>query len=311
MTSSAAEARGLPLSSDGAAITVGTFDGVHRGHLDVLARLVARADMLRIPSVVVTFDPHPLAVVNPSAAPPLLTTLSEKLEMIAQTGVEYVAVLPFTQALASLSAEAFVDDVLRARFALRELLVGHDHGFGRGRMGDIEVLRALGASRGFDVTVLDAVQTPDGHTVSSTAIRRAVAGGDLVKAATGLGRHYSVAGHVVEGDKRGRQIGFPTINLSPTAPSKLLPPDGVYAVRVQTPQGPFGGMLNLGPRPTFGDASRRVETHVFDASHNWYGSPVRLDFVARLRPTQPFAGIEALRAQLAVDEVSARAALGE
>lgn len=303
------DARGLPLDARGAAITVGTFDGVHRGHQDVLARLVARAAVLNVPSVVITFDPHPLEVVNPSAAPPLLTTLSEKLEVIAQSGVEYVVVVPFTTALASLGAEAFVDDVLRARYALHELLVGHDHGFGRGRMGDIEVLRSLGQARGFDVTVLEPVVAADGHAVSSTAIRRAVAGGDLQRAAAGLGRAYAVSGRVVGGDRRGRLLGFPTLNLSSPPPQKLLPPDGVYAVRVQTPQGAFGGMLNLGPRPTFGDADRRIETHVFDASHDWYGAPIRLDFVARLRETRAFDGIDALREQLGKDEAAARAAL--
>lgn len=299
---------GLPLAA-GAVITVGTFDGVHRGHQDVLATLVRHAEARGLPSVVITFDPHPLEVVNPAAAPPLLTLTHEKLAMFAQAGVSYVAVLPFTPSLAVLEAEQFVDDVLLGRFAMRELLVGHDHGFGRGRMGDIEVLRQLGERRGFRVTVLPPVHTPDGHAISSTAIRRAVAGGDLARAALGLGRPYSLAGTVVRGDQRGRTIGYPTLNLAPLTARKLLPPDGVYAVRVQLPEGPFGGMLNLGPRPTVGDPHRRIETHVFDAGRDWYGAHVRLDFVARLRGTRPFPGLDALRAQLADDERQARAAL--
>ncbi len=302
--------RGLPVG-DGAVVTVGTFDGVHRGHQDVLARLVARASTRGCPSIVVTFNPHPLEVVNPAAAPPLLTTFHEKLEVIAQSGVEHAAVLPFTPALAALGAEEFVDEVLIARFGMRELFVGHDHGFGRGRMGDIDVLRALGRDRGFGVTVLEPVVLANGQAVSSTAIRRAVAGGDLTKAADGLGRPYAVSGRVVGGDRRGRLLGYPTLNLEPPPPQKLLPPDGVYAVRVQTPQGAFGGMLNLGPRPTFGDADRRIETHVFDASHDWYGAPVRLDFVARLRETRAFPSVEALMEQLGRDESAARVALGQ
>lgn len=301
---------GLPLPQ-GAVITVGTFDGVHRGHQDVLATLVRHAEARGVPSVVVTFDPHPLEVVNPAAAPPLLTERDEKLAMFAQSGVSYVAVLPFTRELAAFEAERFVDDVLLGRFAMRELLVGHDHGFGRGRMGDIEVLRSLGASRGFDVTVLPPVHTTDGHAISSTAIRRAVAGGDLDRAAAGLGRPYSLSGIVVRGDQRGRTIGYPTLNLAPLSERKLLPPDGVYAVRVQLPEGEYGGMLNLGPRPTVGDHARRVETHVFDVSRDWYGAHVRLDFVKYLRGTRPFAGLDALRAQLAQDERDARVALSQ
>lgn len=299
---------GLPLDK-GAVITVGTFDGVHRGHQDVLATLVRHAQTRGLPSVVVTFDPHPLEVVNPAAAPPLLTLTNEKLAIFAQTGVSYVAVLPFTPLLAALEAEQFVDEVLLGRFAMRELLVGHDHGFGRGRLGDIEVLRQLGQSRDFGVTVLPPVHTPDGHAISSTSIRRAIAGGDLTRAALGLGRPYSLSGAVVQGDQRGRTIGYPTLNLAPLSARKLLPPDGVYAVRVQLPEGEFGGMLNLGPRPTVGDHQRRVETHVFDAGADWYGAHVRLDFIARLRGTRPFPGLDALRAQLAEDERQARAAL--
>lgn len=299
---------GLPLA-DGAVITVGTFDGVHRGHRDVLATLVRRAEGRRLPSVVITFDPHPLEIVNPAAAPPLLTLLDEKLALFAEAGVSYVAVLPFNETLAAYEAERFVDEVLLGQFAMRELLVGHDHGFGRGRMGDIDVLRELGRLRGFQVDVLSPVHTADGHTISSTAIRRAVAGGDLGRAALALGRPYSVSGVVVRGDQRGRTIGFPTLNLAPVSDRKLLPPDGVYAVRVQLPEGQFGGMLNLGPRPTVGDLGRRIETHVFDASADWYGARIRLDFVGRLRGTRPFSGLDALKSQLAEDELHARALL--
>lgn len=304
------DVRGLPIDDAGSIVTVGTFDGVHRGHQDVLARVVQRARATNRPSVIVTFDPHPLEIVNPSAAPPLLSTFHEKLEIFAQTGVSYVAVVPFTPALAALGAEEFVDDVLRSRFVMAELFVGHDHGFGRGRMGDTDVLRDLGKLRGFGVTVLEPVYAAGGQAVSSTAIRRAIAGGDLAKAAEGLGRPYAVMGKVIGGDKRGRLLGYPTLNLDTPPSHKLLPPDGVYAVRVQTPIGAFGGMLNLGARPTFGDASRRIETHVFDASHDWYGAPVRLDFISRLRETRPFQGVDALVAQLGIDEARARSALG-
>jgi len=301
--------RALPIDARGAVITVGTFDGVHRGHQDVLQQLVARARETERPSVVVTFDPHPLEVLKPDIAPPLLTLHEEKLEMFVQSGVSYVAVLPFTHLLAAYEADTFVDEVLRDRYGLAELLVGHDHGFGRGRLGDIDLLRTLAVDRGMAITCLEPIVAPDGRAISSTVIRRAVADGDLQTAADGLGRPYSVSGRVIAGDQRGRLLGYPTLNLASPPDRKLLPPDGVYAVRVQTPQGPFGGMLNLGPRPTFGDAVRRIEVHVFDASANWYGATVRLDFVARLRETRAFSGMDALREQLVVDEANARRAL--
>jgi riboflavin kinase / FMN adenylyltransferase len=177
--------RATPL---GAVVTVGTFDGVHLGHRAVLDRLAAQARASGLRSVLVTFDPHPLEVVNPAAAPPLLTVGLEKSEVLAESAVEHVVVLPFTPALAALSAERFVDEVLIARVGMRALLIGHDHGFGRGRGGNVDVLRGLAAARGFGLDVLSPVASADGRAVSSTAIRRAVAGGDLARAAAGLGR---------------------------------------------------------------------------------------------------------------------------
>jgi riboflavin kinase/FMN adenylyltransferase len=290
-------------------ITVGTFDGVHRGHRDVIERLVARSHQLGIPSVLVTFDPHPLEIVNPSAAPLLLTTHDEKLEVLAETGIDYMAVVPFTAELAAYSAEAFVELILRRCFRLRELLIGYDHGFGRQRAGNVGVLRTLGERDGFQVDVVDAVSTSEGQSVSSTSIRRAVAGGDLERAAESLGRLYSVSGRVVPGAQRGRTIGFPTINLGAPPPRKLLPPEGVYAVRVQTAGGPVGGMMNLGPRPTFGDSTTSLEAHLFDVTGDFYGAQLRIDFVKRLRQTRKFASAEQLSKQLEQDERDARNSL--
>ena len=300
---------GLPPDSPGTVVTVGTFDGVHRGHWDVLERIVARARALALDSVLVTFDPHPLEVVNPAAAPPLLTVGAEKLEVVAESGIDYMAVVPFTPALQRYTAAQFVDEILCRRFHVRHLVIGYDHGFGRGREGDVEVMAALGASRGFGVEVVSAVADEDARPVSSTLIRRAVAGGDLARAARGLGRWYSVSGRVRQGDGRGRRLGFPTINVEPPPPRKLLPPEGVYAVRVQSPAGPFGGMMNLGPRPTFGDAATSLEVHLFDADVDLYGAFVRVEFVSRLRETRAFAGPDALAAQLGRDAADARRAL--
>jgi riboflavin kinase/FMN adenylyltransferase len=300
---------GLPPDVMRTALTVGSYDGVHRGHQDVLRQLVERARRLGVHSLLVTFDPHPLEVVNPAAAPRLLTVGDEKLEVLAESGIDFAAVLPFTPALAAFSAERFVDEILLGRFRMHDLLMGHDHRFGHNRSGDAETMRRLGEDRGFEVNVVPAVTVNGGQSVSSTAIRRAVAGGDLDGAFRWLGRHYSLGGRVVEGARRGRILGFPTANVAVPGPRKLLPPEGVYAVRVQTPMGPYDGMLNLGPRPTFGDAESVVEAHLFDVNLDLYGARLRVDFVARLRDTQKFSGVDALKAQLERDAINAKRVL--
>ncbi len=300
---------GLPPDVNATVVTVGTFDGVHRGHRDVLDRLVARGKAQGRRTVLVTFEPHPLEVVNPAAAPLMLTVGEEKREVLAESGIDYLAVVPFTPALARYAAQDFVMRVLRDRFSMEYRLMGYDHGFGRNREGDVEVLQALGARVGFHVEVVPPVSIGDGRPISSTSIRRAIAGGDLERAAHALGRPYALGGRVVRGAARGRGLGFPTINLAPPSPRKLLPPHGVYAVRVQTPGGAHGGMLNLGARPTFGDPSVGIEAHLFDASGDWYDAWVRVDFIARLRDTQKFDNAAALVEQLRRDEDDARRAL--
>jgi len=299
---------GLPPTVEATVVTVGTFDGVHRGHQAVLRRLAERSRETGWKAVLVTFEPHPLEVVNPAAARPLLTVGAERQEVLAESGIDYCAVLPFSPTLSHYTAEQFVG-VLLERFHMRELLSGYDNGFGRGREGDVETLRAIGMRRGFRVEVVPPMSGDDGRPISSTSIRRAVAGGDLRSAAAGLGRPYSVSGIVSRGHQRGRTIGFPTINLPLPSPRKLLPPEGVYAVRVQTPAGPYGGMMNLGARPTFGETDVTLEAHLFDAEGDWYGAHVRIEFVSRLRDTQKFDGIDALKSQLARDEQNARHAL--
>jgi len=292
-----------------AVITVGTFDGVHRGHLQVLARTAEHARRAGLPGVAVTFDPHPLDVVNPSAAPPLLTLWEEKLEALSQTPIDSVAVVPFTPELAALTPEQFVERVLIERLGMRELLIGYDHGFGRGRAGDAESLRLIGSRLGFPVEVAEAVLGADGAPISSSSIRRAIAHGDLARAADGLGRRYSFMGRVRSGEGRGRLFGFPTLNLELASKRKLLPPFGVYAVRVESAGGAFGGMMNLGARPTFHDDRVVLEVHVFDATGDWYGQTVRVEFVARLRDVVKFGSAEELVRQLHTDAENARRAL--
>ena len=299
----------LPPDVGATVVTVGTFDGVHCGHRDVVSRLVARARAAHRVSLLVTFEPHPLEIINPSAAPGVLTTRDEKLSLLAKTALDWVAIVPFTPELAQLPAAEFVDSILLGRFRMAELLIGHDHGFGRGREGDITLLRSLGKSRGFKVDAVSPVLTSDGEPVSSTLVRRALAAGELERARALLGRAYSVSGPVVAGDARGRLLGFPTLNVDIADSRKLLPPDGVYAVRVEGSRGRFDGMMNLGGRPTFGDERRRIEVHLFDVDGDFYGDRVDVAFVARLRDTMRFSGPDALVAQLRLDADAARRAL--
>ena len=298
----------FPRLSLGSVATVGTFDGVHLGHRDLLSRVRERGAELGLPGLLVTFEPHPLEVVNPKAAPPLLSTTEEKLQAIAESGLDYAVVLPFTAGLASLDATDFVDRILLERCCVRELIIGYDHGFGRRREGDVHMLRELGRLRGFGVSAVDAVVLGE-VPVSSSTIRRAVSRGDLATAEQMLGRRYWFSGRVGHGNERGRLLGFPTLNVRVASKRKLLPPRGVYAVLVRSARGTFGGMLNLGSRPTFGDLEQSLEVHLFEASGDWYDSCVRVEFVRHLRHTVKFDSPDALVAQLRADERAARAAL--
>ncbi len=292
----------------GSVVTIGTFDGVHIGHRAVLAEITRRAARSGRASAVVTFEPHPLEVVNPAAAPPLLSPGDERLEALAETSVDHVLVLRFTPALAALTPDEFVHRVLLQQLGMRELVIGHDHGFGRNRSGDVGTLRQLGAQLGFEVDVVDAVGAGD-QQVSSSRIRRAVAGGDLDTAARMLGRRYAVSGTVSHGAGRGGSLGVPTANLAGLPARKLLPPDGVYAVVVETRRGAFGGMLNQGGRPTFAEQGRTLEAHLFGFNGSLYGERVRVSWVVRLRDTRAFASREDLISQLARDRANALAAL--
>jgi riboflavin kinase / FMN adenylyltransferase len=291
----------------GTALTVGSFDGVHRGHQAVLAELSRRARGAGLGSVVLSFEPHPLEVVNPSAAPRLLTLTDEKRELLSAMA-DRVEFLPFTPALAALDAEQFTRDVLVGQYRVRQLVMGYDHGFGRGRAGDVDLLRRLGAREQFEVTAVDAVRD-GGEAISSTLIRSAVAHGDLGTAERWLGRPYSTRGVVERGDGRGRTIGIPTLNLTAPDPRKLLPPDGVYAVRVEWRRVRYGGMMNQGARPTFGIAERALEIHLFDFDEELYGEAVTVEWVRRLRDVKTFPSREALVAQLARDARAAQDSL--
>jgi riboflavin kinase / FMN adenylyltransferase len=299
---------GLPRDGKGAVVTIGTFDGVHRGHREVLTEIVERARRTERRSVLVTCHPHPLRIVRPEAAPPLLTTAVEKTEILAESGLEYAVFVPFTPALQRYPARRFVEEILLGRLGMKELVVGYDHGFGRGREGGVDTMRELGEELGFAVDVVGAIES-DGEAISSSGIRRALAAGDVVAAAAGLGRPYSLRGPVVHGMELGRKLGFPTANIQVADSEKLLPLEGIYAVHGWVGEERVPGLLHLGPRPTFRGSPPSVELHLLDWEGDLYGRQVRVDFCARLREVRPFSSAGALIEQMRRDAHEGRAVL--
>ena len=295
--------------NDASVLTTGTFDGVHLGHQAILRYLVERAEAVGGKATVITFDPHPREVLGASHIP-ILTTLEERADELQSYGVERFVVLPFTRNLSMLAPEAYVADILIGTVGMQEIVIGYDHHFGRNRSGNRTTLEALGKEHGFSVDVIPE-QIVTGVTVSSTQIRKALLDeGDVQRAATLLGRPYSLAGTVVMGEQRGRQIGFPTANLRAEHPRKLIPCPGVYAVRAETAAGPHDGMMNIGRRPTFEtDGSVQAEVHLFGFEGDLYGTLLRVHFVERLRNERKFDGAEALVAQLHEDRKQAERAL--
>lgn len=284
----------------GAVVTVGTFDGVHIGHKAVLREVHRRALRKGGTSVVVTFEPHPQAIVAPETTPMLLTTRGEKLSIFAEEDIHCTVVLAFTPEIARMEAREFVHEVLLSRIGVKELVIGYDHAFGRRRLGHLETLRALSQELGFVVDLVSSVQV-DGAPVSSTRIRRLIEDGQIAEANCLLGRFYSLGGRVVQGHTRGRALGFPTANLRIAQPRKLIPGDGVYAVWVHLGTVRYQGVMNIGIRPTFGSGSRTVEIHVLHFKGDLYDRHLRVEVVARLRDEQRFKNGEALREQLQVD----------
>ncbi|MBV1893762.1 MAG: bifunctional riboflavin kinase/FAD synthetase [Ilumatobacteraceae bacterium] len=296
-----------------AVITIGAYDGVHLGHQAVIEAVRRRADELGAKSVVVTFDRHPASVVRPESAPRLLTTTEQKMEMLDRTGVDAVAVVPFDEQQAAESPESFVERVLVDCLNTRVIVVGEDFHFGRGRDGNVGLLRKLGLEADFDVEPLELLPRADGidEPVSSTAIRRALAGGDISRANAMLGHQFEARGSVVQGDQRGRLLGFPTANVE--VPSGLsLPADGVYAGWYERPSGDvYPCAINLGRRPTFYEHadSSLLEAHLLDFDGDLYGEDAKIRMAHFLRSERKFDGIEALIAQLSQDVSHARTLL--
>jgi riboflavin kinase/FMN adenylyltransferase len=285
------------------AVALGVFDGVHRAHRAILGTAVSRARADDAVALACTFDRHPMEILQPDRKPAAITTLDERLGLIAETGVEAVVVLAFTRELAGVEPEAFVKDILLDRLHARHVVVGFNHRFGRGARGDAGLLQELGARLGFQAHVVSPLEV-DGVPVSSTEIRTALQRGDVTRAARFLGRPYAIAGSVTAGAGRGRTLGFPTANIE--ADRALLVPRGVYLGRLTVEGRPRAAVVNVGVRPTFGEATLAIEAHVLDFSGDLYGRAVRLEFVDRLRDEMRFASVDELRAQIARDVALAR-----
>jgi riboflavin kinase/FMN adenylyltransferase len=285
-------------------LALGNFDGLHRGHVKIIERVNRRAGERGSTSVVMTFDPHPPRVVRPDKAPPLIMTKAQRLEAIAASGIQGTAVVRFTHELSQWDPETFVRTVLVEWLHVAEVWVGANFLFGRDRAGNFSLLRALGARYGFRAEKIDPVRYRE-FVVSSTRIRRLIGEGRVDEAGALLGHPYFVDGTVVEGARRGRELGCPTANLDVV--NELVPPNGVYATTVQLDSVIHPSITNIGVRPTFGDTVQRVvETHVLGFEGDLYGAPVRLGFVQRLRDERAFESVEQLRAQIDADRQRAR-----
>jgi riboflavin kinase/FMN adenylyltransferase len=284
-------------------VALGAFDGIHLAHAKILRTAVERARAGGLAAVACTYDPHPAVVLCPERAPAPIATLPDNLACMAEHGLDAALVIPFTLQFSRMEPEAFVQDVLVRTLGAREVVVGFNHTFGRGARGTATLLKELGTLHGFVTHVLPPLQV-EGVTVSSSAIRQALAEGDVELARAFLGRPYSVAGTVLRGAGRGRMLGFPTANLRPDRPLILAP--GVYAARVSWDGTEGDAVVNLGYRPTFGEEQYWVEAYIFDFSGDLYHRQLRIEFLHRIRPEMKFSGVDALRRQVAADIETAR-----
>jgi riboflavin kinase/FMN adenylyltransferase len=285
-------------------LALGNFDGMHRGHLKIIERVRRGAEERGSTAVAMTFDPHPSKIVRPDKAPPLLMTHQQKLEALARGGMHGVAIVRFTPELAQWDPETFVRSVLVEWLHVAEVWVGANFLFGHDRSGNFSLLRSLGARYGFRAEKIDPVRYKD-FVVSSTRVRRLVSEGRVDEAGALLGHYYGLDGTVVQGQKRGRELGFPTANLCPE--NELVPPAGVYATTANIDGMSYPALTNIGTRPTFESGDENViETHVLDINKDMYGAKLRLGFVQRLRDEKKFDGVDALKAQIETDRARAR-----
>lgn len=286
----------------GSVVTDGMFDGLHLGHQQILQQVAHESKKLNLPSVLVTYWPHPRHILSPKAEKlQLLTSLQEKAELVEQQGIDYMLVLKFDHRFGQISHVDFVTDILHKKLRVKKLIIGYDHRFGKNRLGDVSYLAEAGIQFGFDVIQIGKQEVED-IAVSSTKIRYSLKNHLIEYAAHFLGRPYAILASVVEGDQRGRTIGYPTANLLPDEELKLIPADGVYATRVWLNGVPYSSMTNIGVRPTVGGGLRRIETHIIDFAGNIYGKMLKLEFIAPIRSEMKFESLEELKQQLDHDK---------
>lgn len=290
---------------DNTIITIGTFDGVHLGHQEIFNVLTNKLKNNGCRSFVITFEPHPRMVIQPNNQLKLLTSFDEKVEILEELGIDNVLVIPFTKEFSQLTPEEFFKKYILEGIGVKKMVIGYDHHFGRGRDGDEQKMREWGISHNFEVQKTEAV-TINETVVSSSQIRNALNEGKVKEAASMLGRNYSLSGKVVSGDGRGRKLGFPTANLQPVNEFKLLPKNGVYAVKTFLENRIFNGVMNIGFRPTFKDSTTALsEVHILDFNEDIYGKQIRVQFISRIRDEQKFSSKEALINQIEADKQTA------
>jgi riboflavin kinase / FMN adenylyltransferase len=285
-----------------AVVTIGNFDGVHKGHQAILHQVIEKAEAIGGTSVAVTFEPHPIRVLKKNGQPPLITLYEQKIELISQTGIDVLICIRFDETFAAITARQFVEDILVRRIGTRAIIIGEDYAFGRNREGNVEFLREYGKTLGFDVIVVQWISDTfhAGQRISSTRVREVVTAGNVEEAWHLLGRHYQVRGRVVSGRNRGgKMLGFPTANIHLT--DELCPKTGVYAVTIICKGRKYNGVANIGYSPTFDDNIFTVEVHILDFSDDIYNEPIRVNFIRRIRDEAKFENIEALIRQITKD----------
>jgi riboflavin kinase/FMN adenylyltransferase len=297
-----------PAECRGGALAVGNFDGVHLGHLALVAELRRRADAVGGPAVVMTFDPHPLQLLRPEQFQPVLTTVADRAELLLAGGADHVLIVRTTPEFLQLKAAAFFDQVVLRQLAARAVVEGVNFRFGHGREGDVTLLGMACAGAGVELGLVPPRTTADGAGISSSRVRNALVAGDVRRAAELLGRPYRLRGHVAKGERRGQLLGFPTANLDQA--ETLVPGDGVYVVRAYHAGRAWPGAANVGPNPTFGEQARKVEVHLIGFQGDLYGQRLAVDFLDRLRDVRPFGGPDLLIAQLRDDIEQARRIAG-